>query len=455
MTTTPLADLTVPTQRQLGADNFMNSRIVFNFLSSLLIGVQALSGAGGTQTDLIFDAATTLTIASGAIVVTQGAHKIDTEAAAASDDLTDITGGTAEEVVFVRAANAGRTVVIKHAIGANKIACPSGLDISLAEATDYAMLSYNGTQWVVIAYSTLAAVHVTLAALAAITTGAGASLVGIEDVAVWYAAANVEAALVELKTIIGSATSTTYNFTGGTGTLLTDNDAVYAALNKLDLGFVALLAITNGNGASRVGLEDTGTWYTGLNLEVALAEIAIAIGGANSTTRAYSSTNYVAANDTLVVALGKLDTALKSARDRVDAYQDQLVTAAIAVADVAGGGTASALTLQLKRAYDNGTNPATTCQVWIGCSMTQYQGFVGEPGVSGVTFGTATIGSIIASGSGWALVETDATGGFACTCSNTADGTFYFNVETPRGCSDLGKRAAVVASNSDSAAWAA
>lgn len=112
-------------------------------------GVPRLSpDSDGSLSDLIFDAATELTIASGVVAVTQGAHTIDTEADAASDALTSITGGTAEEVIFIRAANAARTVVITHGIGANLIACPHGLNVSLAEATDYAMLVHNGTQWV-------------------------------------------------------------------------------------------------------------------------------------------------------------------------------------------------------------------------------------------------------------------------------------------------------------------
>jgi len=106
------------------------------------------TGAGGTQADLIFDAATELTIATGAITATQGYHTIDTEADAASDDLDSIAGGTAGEVVVVRPADAARTVVLKHGVGANLIACLGGRDISLAEANDTAILVYNGTQWV-------------------------------------------------------------------------------------------------------------------------------------------------------------------------------------------------------------------------------------------------------------------------------------------------------------------
>ena len=72
-----------------------------------------------------------------------------------------------------------------------------------------------------------------------------------------------------------------------------------------------------------------------------------------------------------------------------------------------------------------------------------------------VTFGTATTGSIIASGGGWALVETSAVGGFACTATNTDDETLYFCVVTPDSVSDLAKSCMVLASNSDSAAWSA
>lgn len=140
-----------------------------------------LGGAGGTQTDLIFKAATELTIATGTIVATQGSHTVDTEGDAASDDLDTMTGGTAEEIVLLRPASAARTVVIKHAIGANRFACPGETDVSLAEATDWALVAYNGTQWVVLAASTLAKiwqpVDAELTALAGLTSAADKGIV--------------------------------------------------------------------------------------------------------------------------------------------------------------------------------------------------------------------------------------------------------------------------------------
>jgi hypothetical protein len=50
-----------------------------------------------------------------------------------------------------------------------------------------------------------------------------------------------------------------------------------------------------------------------------------------------------------------------------------------------------------------------------------------------LTFGTATVGSIVASGGGWALIETSAAGAFACTATNTEDETLYFSVIERRG----------------------
>ncbi len=97
------------------------------------------------------------TIASGVIGVNgkEGHLTLDTESDAASDDLDSITGGTEGDLLLVRPASAARTVVLKHAIGANKIATPNGVAVSLAEATDSALLYFNGTQWEVLSVSVL------------------------------------------------------------------------------------------------------------------------------------------------------------------------------------------------------------------------------------------------------------------------------------------------------------
>lgn len=117
----------------------------------------AANSWGGTQTfqNAILGPVSTLTIATGAVAATRSYHQLDTEGAAASDDLDDITGGAEGEVLLVRIVAAARNVVLKHAIGANKIACPGGRDLTLDVLTDWALLVHNGTQWTVLAFDTL------------------------------------------------------------------------------------------------------------------------------------------------------------------------------------------------------------------------------------------------------------------------------------------------------------
>jgi hypothetical protein len=88
----------------------------------------------------------------------------------------------------------------------------------------------------------------------------------------------------------------------------------------------------------------------------------------------------------------------------------------------------------------------------------------GEPGqyspleentYSNATFASATVGSIVGTENGWALIQTDATGAFACTVANVSDETAYFSAITADGVSDLATRCVVVGSNVDAATWSA
>ena len=129
---------------------------------------------------------------------------------------------------------------------------------------------------------------------------------------------------------------------------------------------------------------------------------------------------------------------------------DGLVRSTIAVADAPAGATVAAMSIQLTRA--DGTNVATARQVYIVASLTRYRG---NP-TGTVTFDTPTVGTIIASGTSWALVQTNATGAFACNANDAADETVYFSVTNALGgVSAVGEYAAVVGSNSDAAIWSA
>lgn len=121
-------------------------------INEIITTLNEQTGAGGSQADLILDAATELTIAGGVVTATQGFHTIDTQGDAASDDLDTISGVAAGEVAIFKPANDARTVVVKH--GTGNILCPHGKDISLAEDDDHILVVGTGTKVVVVGFKT-------------------------------------------------------------------------------------------------------------------------------------------------------------------------------------------------------------------------------------------------------------------------------------------------------------
>jgi hypothetical protein len=99
--------------------------------------------------------ATELTIASGAITVTQNYHSVDTQSDASTDDLDTITAGTnvaAGHVLHLRVADGARTVVLKHGTGGSDN-INIGADVTLDETYKTYSLVYDGTHWRSLAYS--------------------------------------------------------------------------------------------------------------------------------------------------------------------------------------------------------------------------------------------------------------------------------------------------------------
>lgn len=131
---------------------------------------------------------------------------------------------------------------------------------------------------------------------------------------------------------------------------------------------------------------------------------------------------------------------------------DRALVPTLAVAGGAGGATAGTLTLQLKR-LDGSANAAAARQVMIVATASQYAPV--NTVVATVTFASASVGSIISTGNGYALVETDATGAFACVPSDSADETVYFRCITADGVSDQSKGCAIFGGNSDDGIWSA
>jgi hypothetical protein len=104
---------------------------------------------------LLSGSATALTIAAGAITLTNdsSSYVIDTEGAAATDDLDTISGGQDGQIIILNSANAARNVVVKHNTG--NIYNPNAFDITLDLTTDLVVLRYNSTavKWIVISVS--------------------------------------------------------------------------------------------------------------------------------------------------------------------------------------------------------------------------------------------------------------------------------------------------------------
>jgi len=74
------------------------------------------------------------TIASGSITVTKNFVVVDTEGAAASDDLANILGYGEGRLLFIRAANSAHVVTLKNAAGGNgQIQTWGGADIFLSD----------------------------------------------------------------------------------------------------------------------------------------------------------------------------------------------------------------------------------------------------------------------------------------------------------------------------------
>lgn len=107
--------------------------------------------------------------------------------------------------------------------------------------------------------------------LSSTSNGLGASIVGIEDASAYYTGDDLETVFNELETQIGGTTSTTFGF--AENNVLADNDAIYAALEKLDLKWGDLGSIANNEGASLVAIEDSAGNTTESNVEGAIAEL--------------------------------------------------------------------------------------------------------------------------------------------------------------------------------------
>lgn len=118
-------------------------------IDSLMDAVDAVLGAIDDQGALSFAASSTLTIATGVVTVTAGNNvfALDTEAAAASDDLDTITldtNGRACRLLILKAANVARVVTVKHGTGNIQL---KGGSFAMNDANHRLMLYRDGSTW--------------------------------------------------------------------------------------------------------------------------------------------------------------------------------------------------------------------------------------------------------------------------------------------------------------------
>ena len=91
---------------------------------------------------LLIPSVSALTIASDAITVTGSHHTVDPEAAAATDNLATINGGSAGQLLFLRTFNAGRdvTIVDNNQAGGNNIRLVGNVNFTLTDTDDLIVL---------------------------------------------------------------------------------------------------------------------------------------------------------------------------------------------------------------------------------------------------------------------------------------------------------------------------
>lgn len=92
------------------------------------------------------------TLATGAFTVSKSRHRLDTEGAAATDDLDNINGASNGDWLRIQITNNARVIVVRHnGGGAGNIRTPDGNNITLSNVNSFLDLLYDGPSGVWIA----------------------------------------------------------------------------------------------------------------------------------------------------------------------------------------------------------------------------------------------------------------------------------------------------------------
>lgn len=171
---------------------------------------------------ILSGSATALTIATGAVTLTNNSssYSIDTEGAAASDDLDTISGGQDGQVIFIRSTADARNVVLKHNTG--NIYNPNVFDITLDLTTDFVVLRYNSAavKWIVVSIAVLGSSPYQLISTATASSSSSISFTNLNS--------NFSKYVVEFQYIV--PVSNSYF----SARLSTDNGSSYISANYLN-----------------------------------------------------------------------------------------------------------------------------------------------------------------------------------------------------------------------------
>lgn len=92
--------------------------------------------------DIVRTRSESLTISGGVITVSKSRVIVDTEGAAATDDLDTINGGEDGAILFIRISNSSRSVVLKHGTGNLNHARTGDSDVTLSNNDELRMYVY-------------------------------------------------------------------------------------------------------------------------------------------------------------------------------------------------------------------------------------------------------------------------------------------------------------------------
>lgn len=124
---------------------------VLREIEALRRRVEALERLETQVPFLVLGTPEALTISGGAITISRAYVRVDTESAAATDDLDTISGGVTGQLLVMRSTNSSRTVVVKDGLGNINLA--GGADFSLDNSQDMLLLLWRGDTWLEISRS--------------------------------------------------------------------------------------------------------------------------------------------------------------------------------------------------------------------------------------------------------------------------------------------------------------